>query len=106
MLNFTDFKKVELRVGRVLEAERIPESDKLLKLKVSFGSEERQILAGIGKKYAPEDLLNKQLVIVANLEPRVMMGLESQGMILASNSDNGPIFLTPAQAVPDGATIQ
>lgn len=106
MINYDDFAKVELRVAKVESAERVAGSDKLLKLTVELGEEKRQVLAGIGKKYSPEDLVGKAIVMVANLEPRQLMGLESQGMILAAESESGPVFLMPAEPVAPGAKIK
>lgn len=83
-ITIDDFDKVSLKVAKVLEAEEVEKSDKLLKLKVSLGSEERQILAGIKKYYKPEELIGRKLVIVANLAPRKLRGLESQGMVIAA----------------------
>lgn len=105
MINFEEFKKVELRVVRILEAERVEGSEKLLKLQVDLGTEKRQIIAGIGKAYAPENLIGKEITIVANLEPRILMGLESQGMVLAASGENGPVMLCPEKDVLPGATI-
>ena len=88
---FEEFKKVELRTARIVSAERVPGSDKLLKLILDDGSADlpagRQVIAGIGKAYQPESLLGRNVVIVANLAPRSLMGLESQAMILASSGD-------------------
>lgn len=109
MINFEDFQKVDLRVVRVLEAERVPNSEKLLKLKVDFGGEPqeiRQIIAGIGKTYGPESLIGKTIAVVANLEPRTIMGLESQGMVLATRNNNGPVILMPEQEVLPGTQLQ
>lgn len=83
-ITIDDFDKVSLKVAKVLEAEEVEKSDKLLKLKVSLGNEERQILAGIKKYYKPEELIGRKLVIVANLAPRKLRGLESQGMVIAA----------------------
>lgn len=105
MISFDDFKKVELKIGTVKEASRVEGSEKLLKLQVDLGSETRQILAGVGKVYAPEDMVNRQIVIVANLEPRQMMGLESQGMLLAASSESGPILLMPDKEASSGASV-
>ncbi|MBI4036218.1 methionine--tRNA ligase subunit beta [Candidatus Daviesbacteria bacterium] len=106
MIAIEDFAKVELKVGTVLEAEDIEGSEKLIKLKVDLGEEQpRQILAGIKQWYKSEDLKGKQAVVVANLEPRMMMGLESQGMILCADN-NKPIFLKPSQKVPPGSKIR
>lgn len=104
MISFDEFKKVELRVAEILAAGRVEGSDKLLRLKASLGEEERQIIAGLGKSYEPEDLVGKKVIIVANLEPRSLMGLESQGMILAVTNEEGrPIILTPESLnVPPG----
>ena len=106
MITIDDFKKVELKIGRVLSAESIVGSDKLLKLQVDLGSEQRQILAGIAKYYQPTDLVGKQIVIIANLEPRSMMGFESQGMVLAAGDGEIVSLLTPDKDVPTGANIR
>jgi methionyl-tRNA synthetase len=106
MLSIDDFKKVELKVAKVTSAERVEGSEKLLKLMVSIGSEDRQIIAGIGKKYDPAALIGREIIIVANLEPRQLMGLESQGMLLAANNSDGPIFLTPESEAEPGAEIR
>ncbi len=105
MITFEEFKKIELRVAKILEAQRVEGSDKLLKLSIDIGEEKRQIIAGIGKKYEPQDLTGREIIIVANLEPRVLMGFESQGMLLAAN-DAGPVLLMPEKEVPPGSTIQ
>jgi len=113
MITFEEFKKIDLRVAKILEAQRVEGSDKLLKLSIDIGEDpltssgqgQRQIIAGIGKKYEPQDLAGREIIIVANLEPRVLMGLESQGMLLAAN-DDGPVLLMPEREVPPGSTIQ
>lgn len=105
MISYDEFSKCDFRVGTVLSAERVEGSPKLLKLSVSLGEETRQILAGIGKAYEPEALLNKQIVVIANLEPRMLMGLESQGMVLAA-TDGTPVILMPERSVPPGSKIQ
>lgn len=107
MITFDDFSKVELKVGTVLEAEEVEGSEKLIKLKVDLGEESpRQILAGIKQWYKSEDLVGKQVVVVANLESRKMMGLESQGMMLAADAAGGPVFLTVSSKVAPGTTIR
>ena len=83
-ISIEDFQKIQLKVAKVLTAERVPKSNKLLKLQVDLGTEQRQIVAGIGKTYAPEDLVGKTIVVVANLKPAKLMGVESQGMVLAA----------------------
>lgn len=105
-ITIDDFYKVELRVGTILEGEEVEGSEKLLKFQVDLGEEKpRQILSGIKKWYKPKDLIGKQVVIVANLEPRMMMGLESQGMICAVGEDK-PILLKPSKKVPNGAKVR
>jgi methionyl-tRNA synthetase len=104
--NIDDFGKLDLRVAEVLLAERVPKSDKLLRLEVDLGPlGKRQILAGIGKQYAPEDLIGKRIAVLANLPPRKMMGLESQGMVLAAGDGSVLSVLTPHKDVPVGSTI-
>ena len=106
MATIDDFAKLEFKVGTVLEASDIEGSERLLKLIVDLGEEEpRQILSGIKQWYAPEDLIDKQFVFIANLEPRMMMGLESQGMILAADGEK-PVPLIPQEHVLTGAKIR
>ena len=102
-ITITDFAKVKLRTAVVLEAERVPKSEKLLKLKVDLGTETRQILAGIAKHYAPEDLVGRTIVVVANLAPAKLMGLESQGMVLAASTADGRLALVSPSADGFGA---
>lgn len=107
MVTIDDFAKLDLRIVKVLEATPMEGSEKLLKLLVDIGGETRQILSGIGKSYQPEDILNKQLIAVVNLEPRKMMGEESQGMILATGDDITNITLiSPIKEVEPGSTIR
>jgi methionyl-tRNA synthetase len=100
-----EFQQSDLRVGKIVSAERVENSEKLLKLQIDIG-EMRQILSGIGKEYDPETLVGKEVVIIANLDPRKMMGMESQGMLLAAHDENGgPVILTVEHPVPPGAKI-
>ena len=85
LIGIEDFMKVHLRVGRIVSAERVEKSAKLVKLRVDIGTETRQVVAGIGKSYTPEELMGKSVVIVANLKPAKLMGIESQGMLLAAS---------------------
>ncbi len=104
-ISFDEFKKIELKVAKVISAERVEGSEKLLKLQVDMGAGQRQIIAGIGKAYEPENLISKEIAVVANLEPRKLMGLESQGMVLCVSDENGPILICPEKKVLPGADI-
>lgn len=105
-VEFPDFVKINLRVARIIEAERVEGSEKLMKLQVRIGEEPRQIIAGIAKAYAPIDLIGRQIVVVANLKPAKLMGHESQGMLLAADdSDGTPILLQPERESPDGTSV-
>ena len=84
MISYDEFAKLEMRVGIVLECERVPGADKLLKLRVKVGEEERTIATGIGPSYSPEELVGKKIIVLVNLEPRKIRGIESQGMLLAA----------------------
>jgi methionyl-tRNA synthetase len=107
VIGIDDFAKVELRVAQVLVAERIPKADKLLRLEVDLGYEKRQILAGIAEHYAPEKLIGRKIVIVANLAPRKMRGLESNGMLLAASlPDGAPVLAGFLEEVPLGARLK
>jgi methionyl-tRNA synthetase len=107
VITIDDFAKVELRVAQVLVAERIPKADKLLRLEVDLGYEKRQILAGIAQFYEPEKLIGRKIVIVANLAPRKMRGLESNGMLLAASlPDGAPVLAGFLEEVPIGARLK
>jgi methionine--tRNA ligase beta chain len=106
MISFDEFKKLDLRVAKVIEAEKIEGSKNLLRLEIDLGSEKRQIVAGISQFYQPEDLVGKEIVVVANLEPKKLMGVESQGMLLAADIDGEPVILVPEKEVPPGTTIR
>ncbi len=106
-ISVDEFMKSGLKVGTVLLAEVVENSDKLLRLEIDLGEgDKRQILAGIKEWYKPEDLIGNQVVVVSNLEPRVMRGLESQGMMLAADSGDGPVFLSVPKKVPAGTRIR
>ena len=108
VITIDDFAKVELRVAQILVAERIPKADKLLRLEVDLGYEKRQILAGIAQYYEPEKLIGRKIVIVANLAPRKMRGLESNGMLLAASlaPDGAPVLAGFLEDVPLGARLK
>jgi len=130
-ISFDDFKKVEIRIGKILNAERVENSDKLMKLTVDFGFEKveiktmdmaekeggeavktelipihRQIIAGIAKFYAPEALIGKECPFAYNLAPRTLAGLESQGMIMCPSDTSGPVLLHPDKEIPAGSLIK
>lgn len=112
-VSFEDFKKVELKIGRVRAADRVPDSDKLIRLSVNFGEmssdgaeQDRQVIAGIGKAYSPDALIGQDMLFITNLEPRTIMGLESQGMVLAASDENGPVVLVPERKVDPGSSLK
>ncbi|NOS99788.1 MAG: methionine--tRNA ligase subunit beta [Phycisphaerales bacterium] len=106
-ITFDDFTRVQLRVGRVVEAGDHPNADKLLVLKVDLGDEQRTICAGIKGHYTPDQLVGRNIIVVANLAPRMMRGVESQGMLLAaSNSDHSRVIvLTTAESIEPGSRV-
>jgi tRNA-binding protein len=106
MISIDDFRKVELKVATVKSAEPHPNADKLIVLQVDLGSEQRQICAGIRNHYTPEELVGKQIVVVANLETAKLRGLESQGMLLAASDEGRVIILTPEKPVLAGAQVK
>ncbi|MBP5398048.1 MAG: methionine--tRNA ligase [Bacteroidales bacterium] len=104
--SFEDFEKMDIRTATVLEAERVPKTDKLLKLTIDTGIDRRVIVSGIAEYYAPEDMLGKQICILANLKPRVIRGIESKGMILMARQGDGKMrFITPQEVLVNGAQI-
>ena len=106
-ITIDDFIKVDLRVAQILVAERVPKADKLLRLEIDLGYEKRQILAGIAQYYEPEKLIGRKIVIVANLAPRKMRGLESNGMLLAASLEDGaPVLAGFLEDVPLGARLK
>ena len=106
-ISFSDFMKLDLRVGKVEEAMQVPKSRNLIKLVVDFGSEKRQAVAGLLQYYKPEELAGKKFVFVVNLEKRKMMGLESQCMVLAAEDDEGNVVLVaPEKDIAAGSRIR
>ena len=106
-VDYDTFARTDLRVGKVLEAERVPKSDKLIKMKVDLGFELRTIVGGIGKAYAPEALVGRQVVVVANLAPRKLMGIESHGMLLAASDNAGlPYLVAPPEDAKPGFIVK
>ena len=105
-IGINDFTKIELRVAKVLEASEIEGADRLLKLQIDLGSEKRQLVAGIKKSYTPEQLVGKHIVVVANLKPARLRGEESQGMLLAAQTDDGPVLVSFDKDVPLGSIVK
>ncbi len=104
--SFEDFEKMDIRTATVLEAERVPKTDKLLKLTIDTGIDKRVIVSGIAEYYSPEDMLGKQICILANLKPRTIKGIESKGMILMAKQNDGKMrFITPQEVVVNGAQV-
>tara|TARA_B100000686_G_scaffold350812_2_gene447804 strand:+ start:2651 stop:2977 length:327 start_codon:yes stop_codon:yes gene_type:complete len=101
IINFDDFSKLNLRVGKIISAEEVEGSNKLIKMKVDIGDEERQIVAGISKYYSLDELTNKTVIVLINLEPRKIFGIESQGMLLASiDGDEVSLLQTDKEMIP------
>jgi len=105
-IGIEDFAKVELRVAEVLAAEKHPNADRLLVLRLSLGNEERTVVSGIAKWYRPEELVGKKVVLVANLKPAKLRGIESQGMILAAQEGEALALVTVEGEVPPGAVVK
>ncbi len=106
MITFDDFDKLDIRIGTILEAESVPETEKLLKLTIDLGDEKRTMVAGIADKYKPEDIKGKQIPVLTNLEPKTIQGIESQGMILAVDTNGKATLLHPDKEVNNGSKIR
>ncbi len=106
-ITYEQFMQVDMKVGKVISAEKVENTDKLLKIMIDLGEEQpRQVVAGIALQYAPEILIGKDMVVLTNLEPRVIRGVESRGMILAATVDGAPVILTTEKPVPAGSKIK
>ena len=105
-ITIEDFAKIDLRVAKVLEAEKVEGADKLLKLKLELGDEIRQVVSGIAKNYAPESIVGKYVVLVANLKPVKLRGIESQGMILAASDDKDLVLATIDREINSGTKVR
>ena len=105
MISIEDFRKIEIKVATIKHAEPHPNADRLMVLKIDLGSEERQLVAGIKEHYAAEDLIGRQIVVVANLETAKLRGIESQGMLLAATDDGKIVILNPEKPVKPGAKV-
>ena len=105
-ISINQFGKIDLRVAKILEASRIEGADRLLKLRVDLGDEERQLVAGIAMSYQPEELAGKFIIVVANLKPARLRGVESQGMLLAAQTDEGPVLAVFDGEVAPGSIVK
>ena len=105
MITIDDFAKLDLRVAKVLDAEKVEGADKLLKLRLEVGDEVRQVVSGIAKHYSPQELIGKSVILVANLKPVKLKGIESRGMILAAVDDNDLVLVTVDKAIKSGSKI-
>ena len=106
MISYDDFAKLDIRIGKILEAEKVEGTDKLLKLKVDIGEEERQVIAGISKSYEPEDLIGKESIFLVNLEPRKIRGLESQAMIMIAVDVDNMTLVSPVEEIEPGVMVR
>jgi len=105
-ISFDDVLKIDLRVATVIRAEKVPKANKLLKLEIEIGEEKRTIVAGIAKSYSPDQIIGKQVIVVANLKPATLMGVASQGMLLAAVSDDATVVATIDHAVASGIPVK
>jgi methionyl-tRNA synthetase len=106
LISIDTFAQVDLRVGQIVAAERIPNADKLLRLEVDMAeASPRQLLAGIAEWYAPDSLIGRKIIVVSNLQPRTMRGLESRGMLLAADADGKPMLASVPSGTPNGARL-
>ncbi|MCL2132208.1 MAG: methionine--tRNA ligase subunit beta, partial [Lentimicrobiaceae bacterium] len=107
IISFDDFSKMDIRICEILEAEKVPKTKKLLKLKVDTGIDKRHIVSGIAEYYEPEVLIGKKVLMLVNLSPREIKGIESQGMILMAENSNGELStVSPEKAVGNGSTVK
>jgi len=105
-VTFDEFSRLDLRVARVADAERVPGTKKLLRIQIDIGGEERQIVAGIAEKYEPDWLKGKSIVVVCNLEPATIRGVKSEGMLLAASSEDHLALVMPCDDVPAGTRVR
>lgn len=106
MISIKDFMEIDLRTGRIETAERVPKTDKLMKLTVDLGDETRTLVAGIAAQYDAAELPGKKIIVVANLEPATIRGVESQGMVLAADVDGSPMLATFDRWIPPGQRVR
>ena len=106
MITFDDFKKLDMRIGKILSAEKIQGTDKLMKIDIDLGTEKRQLVAGIADVYEPVSLIGKEIPVLINLEQRKIRGVDSQGMILAVDVEGKPVLLHPDREAPPGSVVK
>ncbi len=106
MINIDQFLEIELLTATIVTAERVPETDRLMRLEVDTGGETRQLVAGIAAAYEADELPGMKIAVVANLQPATIRGVESNGMVLAAATDDGPVLVTFAKDVPNGARVR
>ncbi|RLG63536.1 methionine--tRNA ligase subunit beta [archaeon] len=106
LIDIREFEKLDIRVGKIIKAEKIPRTTKLLRLEVDVGNEIRQLVAGIAEEYSPEELIGKLIVVLVNLKPKVIRGVASQGMLLAADVNGKPVLLTTDKPVPPGSKVR
>jgi len=106
IISYDEFKQIDLRVGKVISAEEVSGTDKLLKLEISLGEEKRTIVAGVKKHYSAEEILGKRIIVVCNLQPVKLRGIESQGMLLAAVDNNDVVLLTVDKEIREGSKVQ
>ena len=104
-ITFEDFKRIDLRIGKIVSAEKVRKARKLIVLKVDLGKEVRTLVAGLAGYYEPEELVGKEVIVVANLEPKTIMGIKSEGMLLAAIKDGEPVLVVPEREVPPGSKV-
>lgn len=105
-ISFSEFQKLDIRIGRVLKAEQVKGTENLIRLEVDLGKERRQLVAGIARWYKPEEIEGKLIVVLVNLEPKKFRGIESQGMLLAADTEEKPVLLTVEEEVPPGTKVR
>jgi methionine--tRNA ligase beta chain len=104
-IDFSDWEKLDIKIGKVLTCEKVEGADKLLKLEIDFGSETRQVLTGMAEHFEPKHFIGKEIPVLINLKPKKIRGFESQGMILAADEDGKPTLLHPEEEVPPGTEV-
>jgi methionine--tRNA ligase beta chain len=106
MITYDEFMRLDIRIGTVTTADKVAGADKLIRLEIDLGAEQRQVVAGMATAYRPEEFVGKQVPILVNLEPRRLKGIESQGMILAVDVSGQPVLLLPDKEVPAGSMVR